>query len=82
MRAPPQNNEDPALVAFLPSADATFNCISRVLSKHNTKNMGLLPRKLSNFLQPIKHDLALKTPVYSIPTRVWESVQWTNWTIE
>jgi hypothetical protein len=71
------------LVAFLPFGDATFNYISRVLSEHNIMMMGPLPRKLSTFLQPIKDDLALKMlGVYSIPMRAWESVQWTNWTLE
>jgi hypothetical protein len=47
----------------------TFNPISRVLSKHNIKIVGLLSRKLSSFLRPVKDDLALKTPdIYSIPS--------------
>jgi hypothetical protein len=68
MTAPPQHREDPASEAFLPSVGTSFNCISRMLSKHNIKTVGLLPRKLSSLLRPIKDDLALKMPgVYSIP---------------
>jgi hypothetical protein len=49
-RAPPQRREDPASVAFLPFVGTVFNRISRVLSKHNIKTVGLPPRKLSSFL--------------------------------
>jgi hypothetical protein len=51
----------------------TFNCISRVLSKHNIRIVGLLHRKVTNFLHPIKYDLGLKTPcIYSIHSvQVW-----------
>jgi hypothetical protein len=67
-RAPLQRREDPTSVAFLPSVGTTFNVISRVLSKQNIKTVGLLPRKLSSFLHPIRDDMTLKTPgVYSIP---------------
>jgi hypothetical protein len=58
----------PTSVALLPFVSTTFNHISRVLSRHNIKSVGLLPRKIANFLQPMKDDLGLKTPgVYSIP---------------
>jgi hypothetical protein len=68
-RAPPPH-EDHTSVAFLPFVEITFNSISRVLSKHNIKTMGLPPRKLSTFICPIKDHLALKMPgVYSIPCK-------------
>jgi hypothetical protein len=68
MRAPPQRNKDPVLVTFMLFVGTTFNHISRVLSKHNIKIVGLPPRKLSGSLQPIKDDLALKMPgIYKIP---------------
>jgi hypothetical protein len=55
-------------VALLPFVGTTFNYISRVLSEHNIKVVGLLLRKLPSNLQPIKDDLALKMPgVNSIP---------------
>jgi predicted GIY-YIG superfamily endonuclease len=64
--SPPR--EDHILVAFLPFVDITFNSISRVLSKHNIKTVGLPPRKLCSFLHPIKDHQAQKTPgIYSIP---------------
>jgi hypothetical protein len=33
-----------------------------MLSKHNIKVVGILPRKISIFLWPVKDDPALKTP--------------------
>jgi hypothetical protein len=64
----PPPREDHTSVAFLPFVDTTLNRISRVLSKHNIKTVGLPPRKLSRFIRPVKDHLALKTPgVYSIP---------------
>jgi hypothetical protein len=54
-------SEDHILVAFLPFVSTTFNRISRVLSKHNIKTIGLLLRNLSSFLQPLKDYLAQKT---------------------
>jgi hypothetical protein len=39
-----------------------------MLSRHNIKSVGLPPRKIASFLQPVKDNLGLKTPgVYSIP---------------
>jgi hypothetical protein len=57
-------------VVFLPFVGTAFDHLSKVLSKHNIKRVGLLPRKFSSFLQSIKDDLALKMPgVYSIPCK-------------
>jgi hypothetical protein len=59
--------EKPTSVALLPFVSTTFNRIIRVLSRHNIKSVGLLPRKTAYFLQPMKDNLGLKTPgVYSI----------------
>ncbi|XP_033607053.1 uncharacterized protein LOC117282253 [Cryptotermes secundus] len=45
-----------------------FNRISRMLSRHNIKSVGLPPKKKSNFLRPVKEHLGLRTPgIYSIP---------------
>jgi hypothetical protein len=67
-RALPLRKEDHTSVAFLSFNSITFNHISKVLSKNNIKTVGLLLRKLSSFLHPVKDDLALKMPgVYSIP---------------
>jgi hypothetical protein len=60
----------PDSVAFLSCVRSIFNCISRVLARHNIKSVGLSPRKISSFLQPDKDDLGLRTPgVYSIPCK-------------
>jgi hypothetical protein len=40
-----QSEDNPNSVAFLPYVGTVFNRISRVLSRHNIKSMGLLPRK-------------------------------------
>jgi hypothetical protein len=46
----------------------TSNHISRLLSRHNIKSVGLPPKKIPSFLWPVKDDLGLKTPgVYSVP---------------
>jgi hypothetical protein len=53
---------------FLSYVGLIFNCISRVLSWHIKKSVGLPPRKISSFLWSVKDDLGLKTSgVYSIP---------------
>jgi hypothetical protein len=62
--------KDPTSVAFLPFDVSTFNHISRVLTKHNIRTVGLPPKKVTRFLRPIKDDLGLKTPgIYSIPCK-------------
>jgi hypothetical protein len=39
-----------------------------MLAKHNIRSVGLPPKKISNFLRPVKDDLGLRTPgVYGIP---------------
>jgi hypothetical protein len=41
-----------------------------MLAKHNTKSVGLLPRKISSLLHPVKDDLWLRTlGVYSTPCK-------------
>jgi hypothetical protein len=58
--------QDPISVTFLPFVRPTFN--NKVLSKHNINTVGLLPKKISSFLQLVKDNLAIKTPgAYSIP---------------
>ena len=40
----------------------------QMLAKHSIKSVGLLPRKISILLRPMKDDLGLRTPrVYSLP---------------
>jgi hypothetical protein len=62
-----QPQDNPYSVAFLPYVGTIFNRISRVLSRHNIKSVGLPPKKLSSFLRPVKDNLGLRTPgVYRI----------------
>jgi hypothetical protein len=57
------------LVAYLSFVGPT-NCISSMLTRHNIKTVGLLPKKAASFLWPIKDGLGLKTPcIYSIPCK-------------
>ncbi|PNF38064.1 hypothetical protein B7P43_G00358, partial [Cryptotermes secundus] len=59
--------DKPGSVAFLPYVGTIFNRISRVLSRHNIKAVGLPPNKLSSLLRLFKDSLGLRTPgVYSI----------------
>jgi hypothetical protein len=61
--------EKPASVAFLPYVSTSFNRISRLVSRHNIKSVGLPPKKIPGFLRPVKDDLGLKTPgVNSVPS--------------
>jgi hypothetical protein len=56
-----QTNDNPDSVAFLPYVSTIFNHISRVLSQHNIKSVGLPPRKVCRFLRPVKDNLGLRT---------------------
>jgi hypothetical protein len=39
-----------------------------MLAKHNTKSIALPPKKISNYLPPVKDAVGLRTPeIYSIP---------------
>jgi hypothetical protein len=61
--------EKPVSVIFLPYLSMTFNCISRLLSRHII-SVGLPLRKIPSFLRPVKDVLELKAPdVYSIPCK-------------
>jgi len=40
----------------------------QMFAKHSIKSVGLLPRKISSLLLPVKDNLGLRTPrVYSLP---------------
>jgi hypothetical protein len=56
-----QPDKEPGEVAFLPYVGSIFNCISRVLSQHNIKSVGLPPRKKSSVFRSVKDDLGLRT---------------------
>jgi hypothetical protein len=60
--------DKPHSVAFLPFVGTIFNRISRVLTRHNIKSVGLPHMKLSILLRPVKDHLGLRTRgVYKIP---------------
>jgi hypothetical protein len=60
--------DKPTSVALLPYVQTTYGRFSRMLAKHNIKSVGLLLRKISSFLRPLKDNQGLRTPgVYSIP---------------
>jgi hypothetical protein len=44
----------------------TYSWLSRTLAKHNTLCIGMLPRKISSFLHPVKDNLGLTLAVCSI----------------
>jgi hypothetical protein len=51
--------------------------LSRMLTKCNIKCVGLLPRKISRLLPPVKDDLGLRTPgVYSTPCTSGQVYHW------
>jgi hypothetical protein len=55
---------------FLPNVGLIFSCISRVLSLHIKKSVGLPHGKISSSFWSVKDDLGLKTPeVYSTPCK-------------
>jgi hypothetical protein len=60
----------PTSVALLPHVQMTYGQLSRMLAKHNIKCVGLLPRKISSLLCPVKDNLEARTVgVYSIPCK-------------
>jgi len=56
------HKKDLTSVAFFPFVGPTSNCISRILTRHSIKTVGLMSRNVASFLQHIKNDLNLKTP--------------------
>jgi hypothetical protein len=67
-----QPDDNPDSVTFLPYVGTIFNRISRVMSQHNIKSVGLPPKKACSFLRPVKDNLGLRTPsVYRTPGKVY-----------
>jgi hypothetical protein len=56
-----QPNDNWDTVAFLPYVGTIFNRISRMLSRHDIKSVGLPPKKIYNFLWPVKYLLGVRT---------------------
>jgi NH3-dependent NAD+ synthetase len=46
---------------LLPSVQATYRRLSRILAKRDVQSVDLSPRKISSFLRPVKEDLGLRT---------------------
>jgi hypothetical protein len=58
----------PILTAYIPYTQTTYGRLSRMLTKHNIKSVALPPRKIFNYLPPVKDALGLRTQgIYSIP---------------
>ena len=63
-----KNNNKSTLTAYIPYTQTTYGRLSRMLAKHNIKCVVLPPRKIFNYLPPVKDAFGLRTPgVYSMP---------------
>jgi hypothetical protein len=63
-----KTKDKPTSMAYIPYTQATYGRLSRMLTKHNIKSIPLPPKKISNYLPPVKDAMGLKTPsIYSIP---------------
>jgi hypothetical protein len=68
MTRPAKNNDKPTSTAYIPYTQTTYGRLSRILAKHNSKSVALPPRKIFNYLSPVKDAMGLRTPgIYSIP---------------
>jgi hypothetical protein len=56
----PKLHDKPVSTAMLPYFHTTYNRLSRLLSRHNIKNVALPPKKISIFLRPVKVIVGLK----------------------
>jgi len=59
LRQSRQPKEDFVLVTSFSAVHTTFN-ISRVMYRHKIKTVGLWPRKISSFLQPVVADTGIR----------------------
>jgi hypothetical protein len=63
-----KTKDKPTSTAYISYTQATYGRLSRMLTKLNVKNIPLPPKKISNYLPPVKDAVVLKTPdIYSIP---------------
>jgi hypothetical protein len=63
-----KTDDKPTSTAYIPYTQTTFGQLSRMLAKHNIRNVALPPRKIISHLPPVKDALGLRTPgIYSIP---------------
>jgi hypothetical protein len=62
-----KNSDKPTSTACIPYTQTTYGQLSRMLAKHNIKNVALPPKKILSYLPPVKDALGLRTPgIYSI----------------
>jgi hypothetical protein len=58
----------PTSTAYIPHTQSTYGQLSRMLAKHNIKNVALPPRKIFGYFPPVKDALVLRTSgIYGIP---------------
>jgi hypothetical protein len=63
-----KTKDKPTPTAYIPHTQATYGRLSRMLTKPNIKSIPLPPKKISNYLPPVKDAVGLKIPgIYSIP---------------
>jgi hypothetical protein len=54
--------------AYIPYTHKIYGRLSRILAKYSIRSVALPPRKIFNYLPPVKDALGLRTPgIYSIP---------------
>jgi len=63
-----KTNSKPTSTANIQYTQTKYDQLNRMLVKHNTKSVALLPRKIFSYLPSVKDALGLRMPgVYSIP---------------
>jgi predicted GIY-YIG superfamily endonuclease len=63
-----KTKDKPISTTYIPYPQATYGRLGRMLAKHNIKIIPLPPKKISNYLPPVKDAVGLRTPgIYSIP---------------
>jgi hypothetical protein len=63
-----KTKDKPISMAYIPYTQAAYGRLGRMLAKHNIKSFPLPPKKISNYLPPVKDAMGLRTPgIYSIP---------------
>jgi len=50
-----KTNDKPTSTAYIPYTQTTYGRLSRMLAKHNIKSVALPPRKIFNYLPPVKN---------------------------
>ena len=64
----------PISTAYIPYPLTTYVRLSRMLTKHNNRDIALPPRKIFSFLPPVKDALGFRTPgMYRIPCELGKS---------